>query len=509
MIRINQSSCLLIGVMAAVGFIRLGAEEPARERKLTEGVFAEEVLGAVETISEYHVAKLNQTEMVSWAITGLYHHFGEKVPADIGTKLAMVKNMNRVAMSELLSDVWKDLAKRHDHLERAKVVERAIVSIVGHLDVHTYYRPAPQWSCVLRGYVPAGVGLEMCTDEPGGMIRVVTPIKDSPAYRAGIRAGDLITEITLRVDRIGQPLAQPEVMLTRKLTVAEVEAKIQGKPGTKIQLTVLRPGRNSLLDLEMVREKVEPETVLGAKRKRDDSWDYWIDAKKKIGYIRLTRFSRQTVPELTQVLNDLNKRGMRGFILDLRFSPGGLLASAVDIAGMFINNGLVVAIGSRTDLEEYQSQPQRSFLNFPMVCLVNRETAGTAEIVAACFQDHQRAKIIGERSRGQGNVPSVIVAGPGEVTLPIALFYRPNGKKLDKMAVPGREADEWGVVPDKGFALKMTEREHTELATWLHDQQVIRSLNTPAKDEDKDEENAFKDRQLELALGFLLTGRER
>src|SRR5262249_22506471 len=147
---------------------------------------------------------------------------------------------------------------------------------------------------------------------------------------------------------------------------------------------------------------------LGAKRNKDDSWDYWVDPEAKICYVRLTQFSDNTFRDLNEVLKKLSKSGIKGFILDLRFNPGGLLDSAVKISDLFIHDGVIVNDQRRKGpWESYVGKSDGSYLTFPMVCLVNGYSASGSEIVSACLQDHDRAIIMGTRSYGKGSVQTL------------------------------------------------------------------------------------------------------
>src|SRR5262249_24955759 len=160
----------------------------------------------------------------------------------------------------------------------------------------------------------------------------------------------------------------------------------------------------------------------------------------RIGYVRVTSFARNTARDLERALNRLDKQGIKGFILDLRFNPGGLLPSAVAISDMFIDDGLIVTIRPRVGrAQKYHGPSDRSKLSCPMVCLVNGDSASGSEIVAACLQDHDRAVIMGERSYGKGSVQNIMPFEGGQLRLTVASFWRPNGKNLNKSSTPGRD----------------------------------------------------------------------
>src|SRR6516162_7089786 len=196
--------------------------------------------------------------------------------------------------------------------------------------------------------------------------------------------------------------------------------------GTRIKLLVEREGHDKPLEFNLIRGRVEVESVLGAKRNEDDTWNYVIDPENKICYVRLTQFSRNTQRDLDKVMRKLSKAGVKGFILDLRFNPGGLLDSAVKISDMFIDDGMIVTIRPRNGPEtSYVGRSDGSYTAFPMVCLVNGYSASASEIVAACLQDHGRAIVIGSRSYGKGSVQTIHSFDSGVLKLTTATYWRP------------------------------------------------------------------------------------
>ena len=221
--------------------------------------------------------------------------------------------------------------------------------------------------------------------------------------------------------------------------------------------------------------------MLGSKRKSDGSWDYYIDAENKIGYVRLTSFSQNTALDLVKALEELDKKGLKAFVLDLRFNPGGLLDSAVKISDIFIDDGQIVTIRPRTEEPKVISgtpkvvngSHESSLLDFPMVCLVNGGSASGSEIVSACLQDHHRAIIVGERSYGKGSVQNIQPFEGGALKMTTASFWRPSGKNLNKSSTAGKEDEDWGVIPDKGFEVKLPRKERDDLAEHQHNLEII------------------------------------
>jgi carboxyl-terminal processing protease len=370
--------------------------------------------------------------------------------------------------------------------------------MLSHLDPYTTYIDPDTLSQferdIRKNY--SGIGIQIRKHAERDELLVVTPIKGSPAYKAGIKAGDIITTIKRDVDSDGNPLDKTEVIETKGLPLNDAVKKVLGKPNTKVKLVVERDGK--AFDLEITRATIELETVMGFKRNTDDSWDYMIDPESKIAYIRLTGFAGNTARDLSRVMAKLDDQGVKGVILDLRFNPGGLLRSAVTISDLFIDDGPIVSVRPRVGREEkHTGRRAGSYLNFPMVCLVNSGSASASEIVSACLQDHKRAVIMGERSYGKGSVQNIQPFDGGQLKLTIATFWRPSNKNLNKSSTPGKDDDEWGVTPDKDFILKLTRTDREALAEYQHDTEVIRPRDAKEKQPD------FKDRQRDMAVEYL------
>ena len=225
-----------------------------------------------------------------------------------------------------------------------------------------------------------------------------------------------------------------------------------------------------------------------------------MDEGKKIGYIRLSQIGKQSTEEMRAALDDLKARGMKALILDLRDNPGGVLDGAVAISDLFVENGRIVTVKSRKEEAVYDAKAEGTFSGFPMAVLVNRHTASAAEIIAACLQDHRRAVVIGERTFGQGIVRSLLQleSGLGALKLPVAVYYRPSGKSMNRYP-DSKESDDWGVQPDAGYEVPLTteelkqyQRERAERA----ERDVFNSAPAPI--------DQIQDRPLEKALEYMV-----
>jgi C-terminal peptidase prc len=462
--------------------------------------FAAKVIQSTQIIHDNYVKEVNSGDMVAWAIRGLYRQIDEKIPDEIRERLDKARDLSEAELTALLADVRERLGQRED-LDNHKDIDFALVRMLSHLDPYTTYidpETIARFTTETTGEFK-GIGISIRENRSKGMLQVVTPLIGSPAYRAGLKAGDLIASITRYQDDKGQPLSEPEVISTKGMTTSDAVKKIQGKPGTKVKLTVEREGVAEPLHFEVRRAVIEVESVLGVKRKDNDEWDYMLDPANKIAYVRLTGFARNTFRDLHSIMKKLNGK-INGLILDLRFNPGGLLSSAVQISDLYIDDGKIVTIRPRVGRESTEpGHHEGSLLDFPMVCLVNGMSASGSEIVAACLQDHERAIIMGERSYGKGSVQNIQPFEGGELKLTTATFWRPSGKNLNKSSTSGKDEDEWGVTPNLGFTLKLSDRERDELWEHQQDAQIIPRRDVAPKEKKTD----FKDRQLDMALSYL------
>jgi len=368
-------------------------------------------------------------------------------------------------------------------VSRRKLVEAAIKGILSELDPYSSYI-SPEEMDHFRTTVESeygGIGIRILVED--GQLRVHSPMVGTPAYRAGIMAGDRIVEI--------------EGKSTRGISVDEAERRLKGKAGTSVTLSVIHAGKTAKERVTLKREVVHIDTVLGDRRNPNDQWDFMLDPQKGIGYIRVDAFSRETPHDLRRALKGLRQQKLRGLIFDLRFNPGGLLTSAIEVSSLFISKGRIVSTAGRNVPERvWEAGKVSAFEGFPMAILVNRYSASASEIVSACLQDHHRAVIIGERTWGKGSVQNVIPLddrGPGleivgaggrpsprsALKLTTAGYRRPSGKNIDRL--PGaKESDAWGVMPDPGFEVKFSDDENRALMQYRHDRLMVLAKTPPA-----------------------------
>jgi C-terminal peptidase prc len=522
-ILLHTQNRLLLGILilALLAVLPISVAEGAKsdppprgneDRSSVAVDFAETVLQATRMLARAHVKKVHEADLIRWAIRGLYRRLGEKIPAQIGRRLTRIKGMARTDRLALLMDVRVQLGPCQA-LEKCRDIDLALEGIFRQLEPDAKQIPQLEARdrltciCVVEHYT--GVGLRLEKDAGTRLLRVVTPIKDGPAYKAGLRAGDLITRIsrlkggdeTPRADGSFTELPRREVYSTRGLSATDGHRLILGRPESTVTLTVRRAGVGKPKDVDIVRQKVAEETVFGVRRRADDSWNFLIDRNNKIGYVRLSCLRRHTDRDMARALATLTRQGVKGLILDLRSNPGGLIDCAVRVAGRFVGHRLIVYFRTRHGRQvRYTGKRAGCFLKVPMVCLVNGGTSSMSEVIAACLQDHKRAVIIGERSYGDTGLRNVFrLKNGGLIMFSTALGCRPSGKNLTRWMTAGRESDTWGVIPNNGFAVKLSPAEQKALARHQQDQEIITRRGEGATGR----KPTFTDRQLELALAYL------
>jgi len=317
-----------------------------------------------------------------------------------------------------------------------------------------------------------GLGIEITIRDQ--FLTVVSPIEDTPAFKAGVRAGDRIIEI--------------EGKSTKDLSLVEAVRKLRGPAGTVVHITVMRAGTGELLPFAMTRAHIQIQSIKDAKIVRDG-----------IGYVRMTQFQERTGRDLEKALQELKKKGMRALILDLRNNPGGLLQIAIEIADKFIGGEklLVYTKGRiRTQNIEFKSPGKAAFPDCLMVVLVNKGSASGSEIVAGAVQDWGRGIILGSTTFGKGSVQSVLPLPDGSaLRLTTAKYFTPKGRCIQKI----------GIEPD--IAVEMTDEEEIQLLVKRRLEKMV-SDNPGGKDMEEEKEELKKlsdvtDVHLERAVDLL------
>jgi len=280
----------------------------------------------------------------------------------------------------------------------------------------------------------SGVGIQIQSDQDGSL-RVVSPLEDTPAYKAGIKAGDIITQI--------------DGKNAKGISINQAVRVITGKPGTMVTLTV-RSADGKSKDFPIRRETIHVASVKGYVHRPGGGWDYVVDPQQKIGYIRITNFTADTAQELNSALDTMKLQHVRGLIMDLRYNPGGLLTAATDVVDKFLDHGVIVSTRPDRDTGNPPTiavaKPDADDSKLPLVVLVNQYSASASEIVSGALKDDHRATIVGERTFGKGSVQMLfpIADRSAYLKLTTSHYYLPSGRCIHRE----ENSKEWGVDPD-------------------------------------------------------------
>ena len=367
------------------------------------------------------------------------------------------------AFVRTLIDIHRQVSDNYwEPVDEAELRQRAIEGMLSDLDPYTVYVPPAgreRFDQMLGGqFVGVGINLDQ---KPTGAVTIITPIAGSPAYRAGVRAGDVID----KVDGKG---------IAKDAKIDDVIKLIKGKAGSEVSLTV-RHEDGKVETLKMERADIRVPVVKGWRHPGPDSdaWDYWLSRDPKIGYVRLSQFTGGCAAAVGDVTRELLKGGMKAMILDLRYNPGGDLKEAIQLVDLFVSRGVIVSTKGRNRPENVAYATAAGTLaDFPLVVLVNEQSASAAEVVSGALKDDGRATIVGTRTFGKGSVQEVVpLAGEGgELKITVAHYYLPSGRLVHRM--PG--ATDWGVIPQ--VAVPMDQAQQTAVMAARFDADLIKGV---------------------------------
>ncbi|WP_415288849.1 S41 family peptidase [Brevundimonas sp. S1H14] len=390
-------------------------------------------------------------------------------------------------MLELFGDVLGIVEQAYVvPVDNKKLIEAALQGMMTALDPHSNYMPAKAFGDLRERTSGeySGVGLTITSE--GGLVKVISPMDDSPAGRAGVQAGDVISAVN------GQNAAG--------LSVSEVSDKLRGATGTSVTITFLRDGEEPR-EVVLTREVIKVESVTG--RLEGD-----------FGYLRISTFNENTGRELTETIERLKreKPGLKGYVLDLRNNGGGLLTAAIDVSDAFLERGEIVSQRGRKpeDIERYAAKPGDLTGSLPVVVLINYGSASASEIVAGALKDQERATVVGLTSFGKGSVQTVIPlrgGRDGALSITTARYYTPSGRSIQKI----------GIEPDLEVARSEAEARIVSRSSFIYSEAAYSTAldssigaerkgphtprEAPGADYAKD-----KDYQLERALDVLRAG---
>ena len=397
-----------------------------------------------------------------------------------GLPLDQLRNFSDI-FSRIKSDYVEDV-------EDDVLLEHAIRGMLSGLDPHSTYLSPDEYNELRIGTSGEFGGLGIQVGMEDGFVKVISPIDDTPAFKAGLQAGDLI----IRLDE----------KTVKGLTLNDAVKIMRGKPGTDIELTVVREGSDKPLNFVVTRDIIKVKSV----KNRMLAPGY--------GYIRISNFQSRTAPQLLKALNDLkeeNKADLKGLVLDLRNNPGGVLNAAAEVSDLFINKGKLVYTEGRIDNShyEYNAKPGDILDGAPVVVLINGGSASASEIVAGALQDHRRAVVMGSKSFGKGSVQTIQeLRSGGAVKITTARYFTPNGRSiqgagitpdivLDKYTVTSTEEDSLASIKEADLSNHISNPTMTD--------EEIKKSEKASKESKSDKVLATEDYQLHEAL-LLLKG---
>lgn len=479
-------------------------EKPQTIDKDKAVAFAVEILTATDILTAKYYRELDEDELTAWAIRGLFQGVRESIPPALDQRMQKKSPGEVLQRLDLLVDAREMLGARKE-LVAPRDADLALQSIFRRLDPHTTLLDPDAMTRLSLVQNRGGVGelgLIVRRQPQGGAVEVVTPDRDGPAYRAGLRAGDVITRVRLLDGPDGKPLASPEDVAPGTLADEKGGHVSWGPLGSRVEVTVRHPDSELPRAHSLARSRVKKEKLLGIQRRSDDSWDHLLDLRTGIYYVRIADFhGPETARELDLLLKGFAQPKLKGLILDLRFTGSGLIQTAFDVADLFVPNGLIVEFRSRNLLNgkgRWMSKGKGSHTGIPIACLINAEAGTCTEIVAAALQDHKRARIVGERTSGKASAQNYFPTGRGTLRITTSCAYRPSGKPLDRSLSLDNPLGEYGVTPDTTFDVLLSAEERSALRERF-DASVRLYRRAPANSG----EGAFRDRQLQKALESL------
>jgi carboxyl-terminal processing protease len=368
-----------------------------------------------------------------------------------------------------------------------------------HGDEHSEFLPESE-ADPLRSEIRqqfGGVGVRIGFDgKPPQLTIVGPPDPGTPAAKANLLPGDRILAIDDRA--------------TAGMNMGDVLHLMRGAPGTTVRLSIQRQQEPQARTVELVREIINIDSILGERRGPDGRWEFTMPDHPRIAHVRIASFGERTAAELGHVLESLEKRGVEAVVLDVRDNGGGSLDAAVAVCQMLLPAGqTIVTTRGRGDTlrAKYATTADGKYMDLPLAVVVNQNSASAAEIVAACLQDSGRAIVVGQRSYGKGTVQELLPMESGRSLLKLtwASFWRPSGVNIHRK--PGGDAKDaaWGVSPDPGFERVLSAEEYAAYRKYRNERDGFGKADSDesVKKDEQDESSPFVDEQLQLAAKYL------
>jgi carboxyl-terminal processing protease len=479
------AALLIVIFPFALSAINPRPKESTPQQRVEAQEYAHTFFTITQAISDLYVRPVPQVDLVEAGLIGLYESARQPVPAGLRQDLERADKDGQLLAQMLY---FREQVAGNPAVTGPRGLLASVAALPRTLDAHCGLMPTTEFRN--PGENEYGPGFELDGDTGGSGLRrplggemlvgSVPPLPfriaevkpGSPAQRAGLKPGDILT----RLD--GEPITAATA-LTAYQTLYLPGPR---EPERELLLTVARRGWGVPREVKIMRREFRPESVFGVRRKTDNTWDYWLDTERRIACVRLGAIRQDSPASLATALRSIEGREVKGLILDLRWCPGGYLTPATEIAGFFLESGLIAGTKYRNPdrqvAREFRAETSalgfKAGTTYPALVLINSETAGGAELIAAALQDNGRAVVAGQRSLGKGSIQSPIQL-PGLSGLQFKLtggtFTRPNGKNLQRYP-ESTTSDDWGVRPDPGRLLPMT----PDLVRDLREQTILYTL---------------------------------
>jgi len=440
-------------------------------KEMVQGVNEQMGRVIISRVASYYVTPVDYRKLINGALDSV--RVLAETPQIVETFPSLADETARAAFVKAVDDHLAHVAAKGDPLDHLDLLEAMTVVLnaskktvafpLGVLvmeftegflaELDEFSQPiwpndVAQFDKMTRGHF-VGVGIQV-QKEPGEPLKVVMPIAGTPAFRAGIEAGDKIVAV--------------DGVATKDLPIDKIIDMIIGKKDTTVVLRVLRRGTTTPADMPIVRDTIKIVSVKGWRLGAEGRWDYMLDPAWGIGYIRVERFSEETVADVVTAMQGLRRQQAKALILDMRMNPGGLLNAAVRVANEFVDGGQIVSTRGRNQEEvEFKANWRGQFINGPMVILIDEYSASASEIVSGALQDLGRAIVAGTRTYGKGSVQKVlgVSRAPAEARLKLTTAYYYVGPSENLVHRTNGDGT-WGVQPD--VVVRMTPQ---QIKRWL------------------------------------------
>lgn len=443
-----------------------GSPAPAPLNVDEAKAFAQSLLRVSDEVAQRYVRPVATKDLLLAALSGLYEEVRAPLPENLKADLEkLVKDLQLGTVRppdndtvEYLTRLRQDLGDP-EALRGGNALRVAVQAMVRGLDSYTSLVNGDDLRRGNGENLNHGVGLELAPSPGTAQLLVKSVVPGGSAQREGVRPGDRLTRVN------GKSVAESDA----EVVLHEINGDSGDVDPKPVTLTLERKGHKSPLKISLSSQYFKAETVFGVGRQNDDTWNYLLDKERRIAYVRIGSLEHGVAEDLQHVLLALKNEGLRGLVLDLRWSPGGYLNEAILVARLFLKEGQIASVkgrGARDD-QEYRAQGDPRFVHFPLVVLVNGETSGGAELIAAALQDNKRAVIVGQRTFGKASVQTMMALPLPNTGLKLTSgnFLRPNGKGLHRSA-DSKWTDDWGVRPDAGQELPVTPDLSLQLRDW-------------------------------------------